>query len=51
LRLAPTWTDLRPCPYPIRIIATDTGNLALTDTVSLQVKILIHDVFMPLVIH
>ena len=49
LRLAPTGSDLQPCPYPIRIIATDTGNPAMADAVSLQVKILTHDVFLPLV--
>jgi hypothetical protein len=29
LRFAPTWSDLQPCPYPIRIFATDTSNLPL----------------------
>ena len=51
LRLAPTWADVRSCPYATRIIASDTGNLALADAVSLQVNILTHDVFLPLVIH
>jgi hypothetical protein len=50
LRLAPTWSDLQPCPYPIRIIATDAGNPALADAVSLKVKIITHDVFLPIVI-
>jgi hypothetical protein len=50
LRLAPTWLDLQPCPYPIRIIAANTDNPALADAVSLQVKILTHDVFLPIVI-
>jgi len=49
LRLAPIGADLQPCPYFIRIIATDTGNPALSDSVSLQVKILAHDTFMPIV--
>ena len=49
LRLAPTWSDLQSCPYPIRIIATDTGNPALADAVSLQVKILTHNLFLPIV--
>jgi hypothetical protein len=49
LRLAPTWSDLQPCPYSIRIIATDTGNPALADAVSLQVQILTRDVFLPIV--
>lgn len=51
LRLAPTLSDLQPCPYPIRLIATDTQNPALADAVSLQVKILTHNVFLPLVNH
>ena len=50
LRLAPTASDLQPCPYPIRILATDTGNLALADTVSLRVEILTYDRFLPLVV-
>jgi hypothetical protein len=49
LRLAPTWFDLQPCSYPIRIIATDTGNPALADAVSRKVKILTRDVFLPIV--
>jgi hypothetical protein len=50
LRLAPTWADLQPCPYPLRIIATDTRNPALADAISLKVKILTHDVFLPIVL-
>jgi len=50
LRLAPTWSDLQPCPYPIRVIATDKGNSTLADAVSLQVEILTYDRFLPLVI-
>ncbi|MBN1451152.1 MAG: DUF5010 domain-containing protein [Anaerolineales bacterium] len=50
LRLAPTWSDLQPCPYLNRIIATDTGNPALADTISLQVEILTYDLFLPMVI-
>jgi len=49
LRLAPTGLDIQPCPYLIRIFATDTGNPALADSVSLTVKILAHDVFLPMV--
>ena len=49
LRLAPTWSDLQPCPYPIRVIAGDTGYPALADAISLQVEILAHDVFLPIV--
>jgi hypothetical protein len=47
LRLAPTAPDVQPCPYSIRIIATDTGNPALADAVSLHVKILTQDAFLP----
>ena len=47
LRLTPTWSDVQPCSYSIRLIATDTRNPALADAVSLQVKILTHDVFLP----
>lgn len=50
LRLAPTWSDLQPYPYPIRVIAADTGNPALADAASLQVEILTYDRFLPLVI-
>ena len=49
LRFTPTSSDLQPCPYPIRIIATDTGSPALADAVSLEVKILTHHVFLPIV--
>jgi hypothetical protein len=49
LRLAPTWSDVQPCPHSMRIIAADTGNPALADAVFLQVKILTHDVFLPIV--
>jgi len=49
LRLAPTWSDTRRCPYPIRIIATDAGSPARADSISLQVRILTRDVFLPLV--
>ena len=51
LRLAPTWLDIQPCPYPIRVIAADTNNPSLADAVSLQVKILTHDIFLPIVTH
>ena len=51
LRLAPTGSDLQTCPYPIKMIATDTSNPALADAVSLHVKILPQDVFLPLVMH
>lgn len=50
LRLAPTWSDLQPCPYHIRIIATDAGSLELADAVSFRVVIRTHDRFLPLVI-
>jgi hypothetical protein len=43
--------DLQPCPYPIRVIAADTNNPSLADAVSLQVKILTHDIFLPIVTH
>ncbi len=49
LRLAPTWSDIQRCPYSIRIVATDTVTPALADAISLQVKILTLDVFLPLV--
>jgi hypothetical protein len=49
LRLAPTGSDVQPCPYPIRVIATDAGDPALADAVSLQVDILTYDRFLPLV--
>jgi hypothetical protein len=48
LRLAPTGSDVQPCPYPIRVIATDKGVPALADAVSFQVEILTHDQFLPL---
>ncbi|MCU0485317.1 MAG: DUF5010 domain-containing protein [Anaerolineales bacterium] len=48
LRLAPTLSDARRCPYPIRIISTDTGSPALADSISLQVTIVTRDVFLPL---
>lgn len=51
LRFAPTWSDVQPCPYPIRVIAADTGQSALADAVSLQVKVLTHDGFLPIVRH
>jgi hypothetical protein len=49
LRLAPTGSDVQPCPYSVRIIAADTGNPTLADAVFLQVKVLTHDVFLPMV--
>jgi hypothetical protein len=49
LRLAPTWSDLQPCPYQLRVIATDTSNHSLADTDSILVKILTHKLFLPLV--
>lgn len=48
LRIAPTWSDLQPCPYQIRILATDNGNPALVDAISLQVEILSYDLFLPM---
>jgi hypothetical protein len=50
LRLAPTWADLRPCPYPLRVIATDAVNPALADAVLLQVEILTYDQFLPVML-
>jgi hypothetical protein len=47
LHLAPTVSDLQPCPYPIRVIASDTGSPVLADGVSLRVKILAWDVYIP----
>jgi Domain of unknown function (DUF5010) len=49
LHLAPTGSDVQPCPFTIRILATDTANPALADAVSIQVKILTYDVFLSLV--
>ncbi len=49
LRLTPIWSDIQPCPYHLRIIATDTGKPALADSISLQVKVLTHDIFIPIV--
>jgi hypothetical protein len=32
LHLAPTWSNLQPCPYPIRMIAADTpGDPSLSE--------------------
>jgi len=50
LRLAPTGSDVQPCPYLIRVIATDAGKPSLADAVSLRVDILTSDRFLPLVI-
>jgi hypothetical protein len=49
LRLAPTGSDVQPCPHSMRIIAADTGDPALADAVFLQVKVLTYDVFLPIV--
>jgi hypothetical protein len=48
LHLAPTWADVQPCSYPIRMIAEDNS---LADAISLRVKILTHHVFLPVVTH
>jgi hypothetical protein len=49
LHLAPTWTDVQHCSYTIRVITSDTGVPDLADAVSLRVKILTHDAFLPIV--
>lgn len=49
LRLAPTWSDVQPCAYSLRVIATDRGNPALADAVFVQVDVVTHDVFLPVV--
>ena len=50
LRLAPTWPDVQPCPYHIRMLATDSGSSALADAATLRVEILTHDTFLPIVV-
>ncbi|GAB4560159.1 MAG: hypothetical protein Kow0047_06620 [Anaerolineae bacterium] len=49
LRLAPTEADHLPCPYRVRLLATDAGNPPLADAATIRVFLCEHQTFLPLV--
>jgi hypothetical protein len=50
LRLSPTADDLQPCPYYLRLVATDNASPALSDAITIRVLIYEHQTYLPLVL-
>ncbi len=50
LRLAPAESDMRPCPFRICLLATDSGNPSLSDAATIQIILHPYAVFLPVTI-
>jgi hypothetical protein len=51
LQLSPTASDLQPCPYYLRLIATDNGSPTLSDVITVRVSIYEHQIYLPTILY